>query len=149
MPDRLVLTWSEDPATTIDVTYRTDTATPHTVCEWIEARLAKGNHNTGEIPGAETQEGTHEPFTSNAGDCLMHSVKLLGLKPSTRYAYRVGDGVNWTSWNHFTTASDQPAPFEFVYFGDAQNAVRALWARVRREAHATPRGRRSRCTRAT
>jgi len=135
IPDRLVLTWSEDPATTIDITYRTDDATEPTVCQWIAASEVLGNHRNGEIPEAETLEGSGESFRSDMGDCRMHTVRLRGLEPSTRYAYRVGDGVNWSSWNHFQTASRGAEPFEFLYFGDAQNAVRALWARVRREAH--------------
>lgn len=136
LPDRLVLTWSEDPATTIDITYRTSSDTSQTVGQWIEADLVVGDHKRGDIEESENLEGVSEAFTSNLGDARMHTVKLRGLKPKTKYAYRVGDGVNWSSWNHFTTASKEPEPFEFLYFGDAQNAVRALWARVRREAHA-------------
>jgi hypothetical protein len=59
-----------------------------------------------------------------------------------KYAYRVGDGVNWSEWFHFRTASDPPEPFTFVYFGDAQNDIRSLWSRVVREAYAdAPRAR--------
>ncbi|MFM8215573.1 MAG: fibronectin type III domain-containing protein, partial [Pirellula sp.] len=48
------------------------------------------------------------------------------LQPATKYAYRVGDGVNWSEWFQFRTASTQPEPFSFVYFGDAQNDLRTL-----------------------
>ncbi|MEQ8847621.1 metallophosphoesterase family protein [Botrimarina sp.] len=136
LPDRLVLTWSDDPASSVDITYRTHPATEATICQWIEAADVFGDHRNGDIPESEEIEGTSELFESDLGECRMHSAKLRGLEPETRYAYRVGDGVNWTEWHHFTTASDEAKPFEFVYFGDAQNAVRALWSRVRREAHA-------------
>jgi 3',5'-cyclic AMP phosphodiesterase CpdA len=43
--------------------------------------------------------------------------------------------VNWTEWFQFMTASEKPAPFSFIYFGDAQNDIRAHWSRVIREAH--------------
>jgi 3',5'-cyclic AMP phosphodiesterase CpdA len=64
-----------------------------------------------------------------------HAVKFEGLAPATKYAYRVGDGVNWSEWFHFSTASDKPEPFSFIYFGDAQNDIRSLWSRVIREAY--------------
>ena len=52
------------------------------------------------------------------------------------YAYRVGDGgKNWSEWFQFRTAADANEPFTFVYFGDAQNAIRSLWSRVVREAN--------------
>lgn len=136
LPDRVVLSWSDDPATTMDVTYRTDSETTRTLCQWVAASRIVGDHQSGDVPESEELEGTSEPFTSDLGECLMHSVQLRRLEPATRYAYRVGDGVNWSEWHHFTTASHDEAPFEFLYFGDAQNAVRSRWSRVRREAHA-------------
>jgi 3',5'-cyclic AMP phosphodiesterase CpdA len=69
------------------------------------------------------------------GPALYHSAHLSGLKPKTMYTYRVGDGVHWTEWNQFTTAFNGFAPFEFVYFGDAQNDVKMMWSRVIRQAH--------------
>lgn len=136
LPDRLVLTWSESPTTSIDITYRTESGVTQTVGEWIEASRVLGDHKRGDIEEAERLEGESEAFTSDLGEARMHTVKLRGLRPATKYAYRVGDGVNWSPWSHFSTASDRAEPFEFLYFGDAQNAVRALWSRVRREAHA-------------
>ncbi|MCA9039158.1 MAG: metallophosphoesterase family protein, partial [Planctomycetaceae bacterium] len=63
-----------------------------------------------------------------------HSVNFRELEPGTMYAYRVGDGVNWSEWSHFTTAQSGKAPFTFVYFGDAQNDLKSHWSRVVREA---------------
>lgn len=79
--------------------------------------------------------GTSKPLSSNLGVARYHSVHLSDLEPETKYVYRVGDGTNWSEWFHFTTASDEPAPFTFIYFGDAQNQVRSHWSRVVREAH--------------
>ena len=56
------------------------------------------------------------------------------LNPNTLYAYRVGDGVNWSEYYHFKTASLEAEPFSFIYFGDAQNEVKTHWSRVFREA---------------
>jgi 2',3'-cyclic-nucleotide 2'-phosphodiesterase (5'-nucleotidase family) len=63
-------------------------------------------------------------------------VRFEKLKPGTKYVYRVGDGSSWSEWFQFKTASNEPEPFTFIYLGDAQNDVRALWSRVLREAHA-------------
>ncbi len=136
LPDRIVISWSEDPSNSLDITYRTDSQTQRTLCQWIKASEILGDHRSGAVPEAKQIPGTNEPFKSNAGEARIHSVPLRDLTPATCYAYRVGDGINWSAWHHFNTASDKPEPFEFLYFGDAQNAVRALWSRVRREAHA-------------
>jgi len=53
-------------------------------------------------------------------------------KPGTRYTYRVGDGTHWSEWLQFDTASAEPARFQFVHFGDAQNHILSIWSRVDR-----------------
>lgn len=128
-PDRIVLTWSGDPATTQSVTWRTSTDVTSPVAEITVADADPAFAETGKLFTATSQS-----LTSDLGTAAFHTVKFTGLEPSTRYAYRVGDGVNWTEWFHFSTASDQPEPFSFIYFGDAQNNVRSMWSRVIREA---------------
>jgi 3',5'-cyclic AMP phosphodiesterase CpdA len=127
-PDRIVLTWDADPSTSQAVTWRTDTSVAKA---WLELSLATAH-------ASELQPGRHAavttPFRSDLGEAHYHSVSLRELVPDTLYAYRVGDGVNWTGWNHFRTASTQPRPFSFIYFGDAQNDIRTHWTRVFREA---------------
>jgi 3',5'-cyclic AMP phosphodiesterase CpdA len=62
-------------------------------------------------------------------------VNFTDLSPATKYAYRVGDGVNWSEWFHFSTAEADAEKFSFIYFGDAQNDIRNKWSRVIREAY--------------
>ena len=130
LPDRIVLTWTGDPARSQDITWRTDSEVDAACAEFAVAE-----------PGpqfatrAKRVDAKSESFTSDLGDCRMHSVHLADLSPKTKYAYRVGDGIHWSEWFHFTTAAAEPEPFTFVYFGDAQNEVRSLWSRVIREAH--------------
>lgn len=95
----------------------------------------RGNLRSGDFPGCKTSGGTSETFSSDLGVCLVHSARLRDLEPATMYAYRVGDGEHWSEWHQFRTASDESEPFTFLYFGDAQNAVRSLWSRVIREAN--------------
>jgi 3',5'-cyclic AMP phosphodiesterase CpdA len=128
LPDRVVLTWEDDPATTQSVTWRTDVSSKKGF-----AHLAIANSNGRELE-PEVFEAETMRFESDINEAHYHSVKFSDLKPNTLYAYRVGDGVNWTEYYHFKTASDQAKPFSFIYFGDAQNEVRTHWSRVFREA---------------
>ncbi|MEL6717849.1 MAG: metallophosphoesterase, partial [Bacteroidota bacterium] len=50
-------------------------------------------------------------------------------------AYRVGNGVHWSEWIHFKTASSEPKPLSFLYFGDAQNNLKSMWSRTIRGAY--------------
>lgn len=130
LPDRIVLTWSGDPATTQSVTWRTSTDVAHGLAEITVADGA---------PNLEARSrqlvAVSQPLTTDLNTAHFHTVKFEGLSPKTRYAYRVGDGVNWSEWFHFTTASSDPEPFSFIYFGDAQNDLRSKWSRVIREAY--------------
>lgn len=130
MPDRIILTWKDDPAHSQAVTWRTDPSIKKGIAQIaVSEGSAKFVRNLKDVP-AETA-----PHRSDLGTAHYHSVNFEGLRPSTKYVYRVGDGVNWSEFFQFTTASDKPEPFSFIYFGDAQNDVRAHWSRVIREAH--------------
>lgn len=134
MPDRLVLTWSGDPATTQAITWRTDTSVARAV-----AQLAIATDKPQAAAG-DDRPATTTVFESDLGRVHYHAIELRDLAPDTLYAYRVGDGVNWSEWQHFRTAKREAAPFTFVYFGDAQNDIRTHWSRVFREAfRAAPR----------
>ncbi len=134
LPDRVVLTWSGDPTSSIDVTWRTDLSVGKPVVEYALASELLGDLRT-EVPGREQMTGTSNEFSSDLGKCLLHSGRLSGLQADTMYAYRVGDGEHYSEWFQFRTASKSSAPFTFVYFGDAQNDVRSWWSRVVREAN--------------
>ena len=84
---------------------------------------------------AKQVEATTEQLTTDLNTAHSHSVTFNSLDSGTQYAYRVGDGTNWSEWFHFRTASARDAPFSFIYFGDAQNSIRSLWSCVIREAY--------------
>ncbi len=129
-PDRIILTWSADPTTTQAVTWRTSTEVTEAFAEIAVATSGPEFPKT-----AKTLTAATEALKTNLATAHHHSVVFTGLTPKTKYAYRVGDGENWSEWFHFTTASDQPEPFSFIYFGDAQNDIRSMWSRVIREAY--------------
>jgi hypothetical protein len=138
IPDRVVITFADNPATSIAVTWRTSRAVGQGFVQYREA-IAGPNleqdatrldarHEDLTMPRSEVQDNS--PYIAR-----FHTAIIKGLKPKTMYAYRVGDGVNFSEWHQFTTASDAPEPFSFIYFGDAQNDVRSKWSRVIRQAN--------------
>ena len=129
VPDRIVLTWSEDPATTQSVSWRTDRSVDAPFAE-----IAIASSDPGFSKHAKRITAQSQDLTTKLGDARFHTAVFRGLRPKTMYAYRVGDGVNWSEWSQFTTASDESEPFSFIYFGDAQNNIKSHWARVVREA---------------
>ena len=128
LPDRVVLTWEEDPATTQSVSWRTDA----TIKQGM-AQLAVANSN-GRALKPKSFNAKTTFLQTDLNDSHYHTVIFRDLEPDTLYAYRVGDGVNFTEYYHFKTATKDDEPFSFIYFGDAQNEVRTHWSRVFREA---------------
>jgi 3',5'-cyclic AMP phosphodiesterase CpdA len=130
IPDRIILTWQGDPARSQAVTWRTDSSVTRAV-----AQIAEASADPKFVRSARTVDATTTPLTSDLGAAHYHTVNFEDLRPSTKYAYRVGDSVNWSEWIHFRTASASPEPFSFIYFGDAQNDLKSMWSRVIREAY--------------
>ena len=128
-PDRIILTWTGDPARTQAVTWRTATSVARGLAE-----IAVATDNAGFAKSARQLVARTNRLQSDLSEAHCHTAEFSALSPNTKYAYRVGDGANWSEWFHFTTASDRPDAFTFVYFGDAQNDIKSLWSRVIREA---------------
>jgi 3',5'-cyclic AMP phosphodiesterase CpdA len=130
LPDRIILTFAGDPARTQAVTWRTSAAGVKAI-----AQIARADAAPDFVRNARTIDATTETLESDLGAAEYHSAVFDDLDPRTLYAYRVGDGVNWSEWVQFRTASVEPEPFSFLYFGDAQNDLKSMWSRVIREAY--------------
>jgi 3',5'-cyclic AMP phosphodiesterase CpdA len=129
IPSRVLLSWESDPATSAAVTWRTSSEVPQGLAE-----IAVATDGPAFAKEAKQLKSVMTPLDTDSGPVRWHQVSFTELLPKTKYAYRVGDGENWSEWFQFQTASTQPDPFSFVYFGDAQNDVRSMWSRVIREA---------------
>lgn len=129
VPDRIILTWSGDPRTTQSVTWRTST---HIGIGLAEIALAE--HGPKFPAAAKTVVASTRLFKTDLSAANVHVAKFANLTADTLYAYRVGDGVNWSEWFQFRTAPESGKSFSFVYMGDAQNEIRSMWSRVTREA---------------
>lgn len=131
-PDRIMLTWSDDPATTQAVTWRTDATVTEAVAEIAVATASPRFRDS-----VTTVAATTTALETESGRAHYHSAVFTDLLPNTLYAYRVGDGADhWSEWIQFRTASDTPEPFSFIYVGDAQNEIFSMWSRAIREAYA-------------
>ena len=138
-PDRTILTFHGDPATSRAVTWRTDS----TVSKAF-AQIALATENSKFTVHAKTLEAKTESFNlglykSNVPlKVHYHSVIFEDLEADKLYAYRVGDGdKNWSEWIQFRTAKSTYAKTKLVYFGDAQNDVLEHWSRLIRMAYQT------------
>ncbi len=130
MPDRIVLTLNGDPKSTRAVSWRTSTEVVHGIAEITEAEATPYFSEKSRPIEATTQELKTDINTAN-----FHTVIFKDLTAGKKYAYRVGDGTNWSEWFHFEMTAATNEPFSFIYFGDAQNNIRSMWSRVIREAY--------------
>lgn len=135
-PDRIALTWTGDPARSQAVTWRTDDSIKTGFAEIALADPSSRFDSNAERFKAKTEALRIGDHDQNADFVVhYHSVAFADLKPKTLYAYRVGDGdTRWSEWIQFRTASEEDDPIEFLYFGDAQNAVLSHWSRIMRAA---------------
>ena len=141
LPDRIVLSFVGDPATSQAVTWRTDASVGSTMAE-----IARADHGPDFADQRRPVEATTTPVETEFGIAHYHTARFEDLEPETMYAYRVGGGGGgggggdgggrWSEWFQFKTASAEARPFSFIYLGDAQNDIRSRWSRVLREAHA-------------
>jgi len=134
-PDRIIQNMTEDPSSGFSVTWRTDTTSTRAMLQ-----VALASANPGFTSDAETVEAKTEltkVYDADHGQLPVnyHSVTLTNLDSSSHYAYRVGNGKEWSEWFHTKTASKEDDPFTFLYVGDAQNGVHSHWSRVIRQAH--------------
>jgi len=113
IPDHIVLTWAENPATTQTITWRTDAGVTSGMVEF-EPGSAVTRH-------AKRVSALMSEYANDLGQARIFSATLHGLSPNTKYSYRVGDGINWSTTHVFTTADPKSESFKFLVFGDSQS----------------------------
>ncbi|HWR55464.1 MAG TPA: metallophosphoesterase family protein [Negativicutes bacterium] len=122
VPDHVTLTWASDPSTTQSIAWRTDSKITGGQVQYVEAG------ETGNWPqGTEIHTAGGAGMVTPLGDMNIHAVMLTGLKPGTRYLYRVGGEEGWSAVHTFTTAPRNIERFKFLVFGDSQSTSYALW----------------------
>ncbi len=105
-PDLIHLAWTRDTSTTVNVVWRTVDTTVPSIVEYRRQGEPRWRRATG------------GPRPSGTGGRL-HEVLVQGLKPATRYEYRVaGPGETWSPVYSFLTAPRPGGPFEAVFVAD-------------------------------
>jgi hypothetical protein len=133
-PDRIVLNFGQNPASEVNVTWRTNIDIDAPYAEIAIATAAPKFWKNGKTLLAKTEELNASSVPTAEVIANYHSVEFRDLLPDTTYAYRVGDGERWSEWFQFKTASAHAVDkFSFLYVGDAQNYVLELWSRLIRE----------------
>ncbi|MEM8528266.1 MAG: metallophosphoesterase family protein [Bacteroidota bacterium] len=130
VPDRIILTLTEAPDTSMAVNWRTALAVDKALVQ-----VAKADASPDFTKGMQMFQGETTAFLSDKNGANYHSAVMTGLEPETLYAYRVGNGEHWSEWIQFKTASSEQKPLSFLYFGDAQNNLKSMWSRVIRGAY--------------
>ncbi len=103
------LSWTDDPRTTVTVTWQTDDPATKSYVSYRQARQSR----------AQRVEGTSVTYQYGTG--TIRHAQLTGLKPSATYAYQVigNEREGGTSETRvFRTAPDRDTPFTFTAYGD-------------------------------
>ena len=123
-PDHILLNFSDDPATTVSVTWRTNREINKGFGEIAQAKANPKFVLNSERFLAKTSNLRYSNVVNhylnskksfNSLNHNYHSVTFTDLEPNTTYAYRVGDGKHWSEWIQFTTAYKTNEPFSFLY----------------------------------
>jgi hypothetical protein len=109
-PDRIMLSIPGNPATTRSVSWRTAFDVTKSVGE-----IAVLDPSPKFEDKVVQVSGTNTPWEEGSQSAMGHKVIFENLQPKTKYAYRVGDGENWSEWVQFETSSANNEPFSFIY----------------------------------
>lgn len=129
IPDQIVLSVSEDMATSVSVSWRTNGNLPISKIQYVKDNSL---FNIGD--SARTLVPKSEFLDFKGVKTWHHSSLIKGLQPHTTYAYRVGNDDAWSEWINFKTTNDKDDRIKLIYFGDVQSNIRSLWTRVAKQA---------------
>lgn len=126
-PDQVLLTWSDDPTTSMDVQWRASASVDHgTVHYWRE-----GNSDTLSVKAGKFV--MEDRLLQNDRFIHRFTAELEDLQPGTSYGYRIGSEIQESSKpHHFTTSKSEPAPFSFLWTGDVHNSE--VWGEMMQKA---------------
>lgn len=122
-PDHLLLTWSDDPSTSMDIQWRTSDEVPMGKVKYWE----KGSQDT--LEQVADQILMENRLLQNDRFIHRFTAKIRSLQPASTYEYLVGNPeAGWSEQQHFTTAPNTPTPYSFIWFGDVHNSE--IWGQL-------------------
>lgn len=114
-PERIILSWTGDPKTTMTVSWQTEPDAPD---GWVEYGTSTS------LSGAKKISAVNVELTSGiALGAAVEQAALTGLTPGTTYYYRVGNKTAKSEIRHFQTAQSEEPSFSFLYMGDVQTGT--------------------------
>ncbi len=107
-PETVILTWQQDPTTTMTIDWHTIGPDRVSVVEYMsesetEWQIAEGSSH--DFPFSERE---------------IHRVELTGLEPGTKYRFRLGTGSGSEVYTFNTMPQDLDEPIRFVAGGDVR-----------------------------
>ena len=116
-PGRIMLTWSENPLNSRDVTWEGDTLTHRGFLQ-----VCNGS------PSGDTILYTtaSKIIKTSGGASAFFKVQIKDLKEGHCYRYRVANGNIWSEWSEFKIANGSDPGYSFVYFGDVQDTINGV-----------------------
>ncbi|OIN61233.1 metallophosphoesterase [Arsenicibacter rosenii] len=128
-PDQLLLTWRGDPATTMNIQWRTSPA----VNEGLVQYWVAGRHDTLTQPASRFV--MEDRLLQNDRYVHRFTGTLSGLAPGTTYTCRVGSrGGSWSPPTTFSTSAAAPDGFSYIWFGDTHKSPE--WGQIAQKAAA-------------
>ncbi|MBX7256714.1 MAG: metallophosphoesterase family protein [Candidatus Hydrogenedentes bacterium] len=117
-PAPVYLTWSDDPRTTQNIQWRTNTAVTDGVAK---VRVKGSNADYTETKAASLT--MDDRMLANDRVCHWFTAVVRGLAPDTTYEYIVGSPTHntWSKPAEFTTAPQDPKPFTFMHCSDTHS----------------------------
>jgi len=113
--EQILLTWSTDPSSTMDIQWRTSTSiTDGFVDYWP-------SHSTDTLTGTADRELVEDRMLYNDRFVNRFTAHLTGLKPGTEYQYRIRSGKYFDVRTFATQKLDDPG-FSFIWFGDTHRS---------------------------
>lgn len=110
-PDQIMLTWSSDPATGIDIQWRTDTTVSSGTVKYREKGYME------EIVVQSEKYMLEDRVLMNDRFINRFTAKIRNLKPATTYEYQIELQTGWKENQTFSTAAKDDS-FAFIWFGD-------------------------------
>src|SRR5690606_33245263 len=115
-PDQVLLTWSDDPATTVDIQWRTSpSVTEGEVRYWI-----KDSQDT--LSAGATPFLMEDRLLQNDRFVHRFTAALRGLQPGLTYEYQVRSEGGRSEVYQFSTSESEAANFSFLWTGDVHNS---------------------------
>jgi len=125
-PDQVMLTWSSDPSTSVDIQWRTDTTMNSGTVNYRE----KGS---GEVLSANAEKYRMEDLRlMNNRFVNRFTAQIKNLNPGVTYEYQIAPETGWNEKYTFSTP-DANDSFSFIWFGDVHHSP--IWGELVNKAH--------------